>query len=221
MKRMILIVTVIFLALVFGEWGWGEQSVSVLGKSEQSEAVPNPTLDMAIKDGLTKAVEEVVGSMVAPQDVQKKQGILSEEFYQKADAFILSYTIVEKTPLPTGGYQASLDVVVDTTGIERRLASLGLLQEKAEGQRPREVSVAVSGVTSYQSYLAIERLLKEDTAVQGFSLHEISPTLFIWKVMMKGETEGLANRLLSYDLGGLKARVVTSDPDRLEVVLSR
>jgi hypothetical protein len=220
MKRMILIVTVIFLVLVFCAWGWGEQSVSVLGKSEQSEAVPNPTLDMAIKDGLTKAVEEVVGSMVAPQDVQKKQEILSEEFYQKADAFILSYTIVEKTPLPTGGYQASLDVVVDTTGIERRLASLGLLQEK-EGQRPRKVSLAVSGVTSYQSYLAIERLLKEDTAVQGFSLHEISPTLFIWKVMMKGETGGLANRLLSYDFGGLKARVVASDPDRLEVVLSR
>jgi hypothetical protein len=220
MKRMVLSITVILLVLFFSSVGWGQKTLAIIGKSEQSEGVQNPTLELAIKDGLTRAVAEVVGGMVAAQDMKKKQEILSREFYQKADTFILSYTIVEKTPLPTG-YQASLDVVVDTKGIERRLSSLGLLQGAEEGPRLREVTLAVSGIRSYQICLIIERLLSEEAEVQTFSLSEIGPTLFIWKVTMKGETGRLANKLLSYDFDGFKARVVTSGSERLEVALSR
>jgi hypothetical protein len=220
MKRMVLSMTVIFLVLCFGSVVWGENIVSVTGKSEQSDHVPTPTLEMAIKAGLTKAVEEVVGSMVAPQDIKKKQELLSQEFFQKADAFILSYTIADKTMLPTG-YQASLDVVVDTKGIEKRLAALGILQERDEGSRLREVRLAISGVGSYQSYLMIERLLGEDAEIQDFSLAEMGPTLFIWKVMMRGETGRLATKFLAADFDGRKARVATSERERLDLVLSR
>ena len=220
MKRMVLSMTVIFLVLCFASVVWGQKTVSVMGKSEQSEHVPTPTLEMAIKAGLTKAVEEVVGSMVAPKDMQKKQELLSQEFFQKADAFILSYTIADKSILPTG-YQASLEVLVDTKGIEKRLAALGLLQERDEGSRLREVRLAISGVGSYQSYLVIERLLDEDAEIQDFSLAEMGPTLFIWKVMMRGETGRLTAKLLSADFGGLRARVITSEHERLDLVLSR
>lgn len=220
MKRILFISTVSFLILCVGGVGWGQKSVVVMGKSEQREDVQNPTMEMAIKDGLTKAVEEVVGGMVAPQDMKKSKEILSREFYQKADAFILSYTIVEKTALPTG-YQASLEVVVDTKGIESRLTALGLRENREEGPRLREVRLVVSGIKSYQTYLTVEQLLTRDADVQGFSLVEIVPTTFTWKVMMKGETGRLASELLSYDFGDLKARVVASDPERLEVVLAR
>ncbi|OGP54064.1 MAG: hypothetical protein A2Y65_00610 [Deltaproteobacteria bacterium RBG_13_52_11] len=220
MKRILLINTMIFLVLCFCGVVWGQKSFVVMGKSEQTEAVQNPTMEMAIKDGLTRAIEEVVGGMVAPQDMKKRQEILSQEFYQKADTFILSYTIVDKTPLPTG-YQVSLEVVVDTKGIEGRLTALGLRENREEGPRLREVRVVVSGIKSYQTYLTVEQLLSGDAEVQAFSLSEIAPTLFTWKVMMKGETGRLANRLLSYDFGGLKAKVVVSDPEQLEVVLSR
>jgi hypothetical protein len=145
---------------------------------------------------------------------------LSEEFYRKTDAFILSYIILEETPLEAG-YQVSLEVVVDTKGIESRLISLGLLKDREEGPRLREVQVVVSGIKSYETYRAVEQLLSADAEVQGFSPTEITPPLFTWKVMMKGEIGRLADRFLSYDFGGLKVKVTASNSERLEVALSR
>lgn len=220
MKRVLLSITVIFLVLCLCGVGWGQKSFVVLGKSEQGEGVPNPTLEMAIKDGLTRAIEAVVVGMVAPQDMKNRQETLSEEFYRKTDAFILSYIILEETPLEAG-YQVSLEVVVDTKGIESRLISLGLLKDREEGPRLREVQVVVSGIKSYETYRAVEQLLSADAEVQGFSPTEITPPLFTWKVMMKGEIGRLADRFLSYDFGGLKVKVTASNSERLEVALSR
>jgi hypothetical protein len=220
MKRLLLIVTMLLLVLSVGSAGWGQKPLSVIGKSEQSEKVPNPTLDMAIKDGLTKAVAEVVGSMVSPQDIQKKQELLSKEFLQNTEPYILSYSITDKTVLPTG-YQAALEVLVDTKGVEKRLAALGLLRERDEGSRLREVRLTISGVTSYQSYVAIERLLAEDTEVQDFVLAEMGSTLFIWRVMMRGDTGRLTARFLAADFDGLKTRVITAERERVELGLSR
>jgi len=220
MKRVLLSITVIFFVLCLCGVGWGQKSFVVLGKSEQGEGAPNPTLEMAIKDGLTRAIEAVVVGMVAPQDMKNRQETLSEEFYQKTDAFILSYIILEETPLEAG-YQVSLEVVVDTKGIESRLISLGLLKDRDEGPRLREVHVVVSGIKSYDTYRAVEQLLSADAEVQGFSPTEITPPLFTWKVMMKGEIGRLADRFLSYDFGGLKVKVTASNSERLEVALSR
>jgi hypothetical protein len=220
MKRVLLSITVIFLVLCLCGVGWGQKSFVVLGKSEQGEGAPNPTLEMAIKDGLTRAIEAVVVGMIAPQDMKNRQETLSEEFYRKTDAFILSYIILEETPLEAG-YQVSLEVVVDTKGIESRLISLGLLKDRDEGPRLREVQVVVSGIKSYDTYRAVEQLLSADAEVQGFSPTEITPPLFTWKVMMKGEIGRLADRFLSYDFGGLKVKVTASNSERLEVALSR
>ena len=220
MKRLLVSLTVLVLVLSVGNAGWGQKPLSVIGKSEQSEQMPNPTLDLAIKDGLAKAVAEVVGSMVSPQDIQKKQEVLSKEFLQNTEPYILSYSIADKTVLPTG-YQAALEVLVDTREVEKRLAALGLLRERDEGSRLREVRLSISGVTSYQSYVAIERLLGEDTEIQDFVIAEMGPTLFIWKVMMRGETGRLTARFLATDFDGLKARVITAERERVELGLSR
>jgi len=219
MKRIVFIIVVVFLVCCVCGVGWGQKTFVVLGKSEQTEAVPNPTLEMAIKDGLMMAVEQVVGGMVAPEAMKKRQEILSQELYQQADAFILSYKILEKTTITTG-YQVLLECVVDTGGIEKRLTSLGLV-ERGGGPRLREVHVVVSGVRNYDIYLAIERLLREDTEVHDFSLSEIEPTTFTWMVIMQGEVGRLANKLLYHDFGGLKAKIVALKPERLEVALSR
>lgn len=175
---------------------------------------------MAIKDGLRRAVEAAVGGLVAPEDMKSKQNTLSEEFYRNTDAFILSYIILEEAPLDTG-YQVSLEVVVDTKAIEGRLTALGLLKDKEGGTRLREVRVVVSGITSYETYLAVEQLLKGDAEIQGFSPAEITPPIFTWRVTMKGDIERLANKFRSRDFGGLKAKVASSSSERLEVALSR
>jgi hypothetical protein len=220
MKRILLGIQVILLVLLLCGTGWGQKSFVVVGKSEQGEAVPNPTLEMAIKDGLTRAIETVVAGMVAPEDMKNKQATLSEEFYQRTDAFILSYIILGETPLATG-YQVSLEVVVDTKAIEGRLTALGLLKGKEEVSRLREVLVVVSGIKGYETYLAVEQLLKEDAEIQGFAPVEITAPIFTWRVMMKGDIGSLAKRFLSYDFGDLKAKVAASSSDRLEVALSR
>ncbi len=219
MKRIVTIISVVFLVCCVCDLGWGEKPFTALGKSEQTEAVPNPTLEMAIQDGLMRAVEEVVGGMVAPQTVQRRQETLSQAFYEQPDAFILSYKILERTKLATG-YQVLLECVVDTQGIEKRLTALGLLDSERR-PRLRTVQVVVSGIRSYDVYLAIEQLLRDDTEVHDFSLSEIEPTIFTWVVTMQGETGRLASTLLSHDYGGLKAKVVALRPERLEVALSR
>jgi hypothetical protein len=220
MKRVLLSITVIFLVLLLCGVGWGQKSFVVVGKSEQGENVQKPTLEMAIKDGLTRAIEAAVAGLVAPQDMKNRQETLSQELYQKTDAFILSYIILEETPLEAG-YQVSIEVVVDMKGIKSRLTSLGLLKDREEGPRLREVQVVVSGIKSYDTYCAVEQLLSADAEVQGFSPAEITPPLFTWKVMLKGEVGRLADRFLSYDFGGLKVKVGASNPERLEIVLSR
>ena len=222
MKRIVLLILLVFLVLCVGGVGWGGEPFVVLGTSEKGEDLQSPTLEMAIQDGLTRAIEEAVRGMVTSQTLQKRQGILSQEFYQKAEAFVLSYKILEKTVLPNeSGYQTLLEVVVDTKGIEGRLTSLGLAKNRGRYPTLRTAHVVVSGIRSYQIYLQIEQLLREDSEVQAFSLSEIEPTKFTWKVTMKGEAGRLANKLLYHDFGGLKARVVALNPNRLEVVLSR
>jgi hypothetical protein len=220
MRRIVLVVLQVFLILCVGGAGWGGEPIVVLGTSEQGEAVQSPTLEMAIQDGLTRAIEEAVRGMVTSSTMEKSKGTLSKEFYEKADAFILSYKILEKTALPTG-YQALLEVVVDTKGIEGRLISLGLAKGGGGYPTLRTAVVVVSGVRSYHIYLQIEQLFREAAEVQAFSLSEIEPTKFTWKVTMKGEAGRFANKFLYHDFGGLKARVVALNPNRLEVVLSR
>ncbi len=220
MKRVLIGIQVILMVLALSGVGWGQKSFVVVGKSEQGEGEQKPTLEMAIKDGLTKAIEAVIGGMVAPADMKNKQTTLSQEFYQRTDAFILSYVIVEETPLETG-YQVSLEVVVDTKAIENRLTALGLLKGGEEGSRPREVRVVVSGVTSYETYLMVEQLLSTDAGVLGFSPSEITAPIFTWRVMLRGDIGRLADRVLSHNFSGLKAKVAASSAERLEVVLSR
>ena len=220
MKKLLLVIPLTVVMLCVWSVAWGEESFVVLGKSERGDDVPNPTMEMAIQDGLTKAVENAVRGKVASTVMDRRQEILEKEFYQKAASFVLSYKIVEKTALPTG-YQALLDVVVDTNGIERRLASLGLLKRREESLRLREVQLVVSGIRSYSLYLQIEQLLNENAMVQAFSLSEIEPTKFTWRVRIKGEVGKLANKLLHHDFGDFKARVVSLSPTRVEVALSR
>jgi hypothetical protein len=220
MKKAIIGSTIILLVLALSGAGWGQRSFTVSGKSEQGETEQKATLEMAIKDGLRRAVEAAVGGMVAPDDMKNKQTILSEEFYRNTDAFILSYIILEETPLDTG-YQVSLEIVVDTKAIESRLASLGLLKNREEGSRLREVRVVVSGITSYETYLAVEQLFKDDADIQGFSPAEITAPIFQWRVSMKGDIGRLADRFLSRGIGNLKAKVATANSERLEIALTR
>ena len=219
MKRIVTIIGVVFLVCGVCDLGWGEKPLTVVGKSEQTEAVPNPTLEMAIQDGLMRAVEEVVGGMVTSQTMHRRQETLSQAFYEQPDAYVLSYKILEKTRHATG-YEVVLECVVDTQGIEKRLISLGLM-DRQRRPRLREVRVVVSGIRTYDVYLMVEHLLRDDTEIRDVSLSEIEPTIFTWVVTMQGETGRLANKLLYHDYDGLKARVVALRPERLEVALSR
>jgi hypothetical protein len=220
MKRIVLIISLVLFVLFFSGVGWGGESFVVLGMSEQGEDVQRPSLEMAIQNGLTKAVEEAVQSKVASQIMKKRQEALSKEFYQKAESFVLSYKIQEKTTLPTG-YQVLLEVVVDTQGINERLTALGFVKGRGGFSTLHTAQLIVSGIRSYQIYLQIEQLLKEDSEVQDFSLSEIEPTKFTWNVTMRGEIGSFANRFSYHDFGGLKAKIVDLNTERLEIVLSR
>ena len=57
MKRLILVIPLIVVVLCVCGVAWGEESFVVLGTSERGEDIPNPSLELAIQDGLIKAVE--------------------------------------------------------------------------------------------------------------------------------------------------------------------
>ena len=220
MKRIVFFGLLFFLMLCLYGVGWGGEPLVVMGTSEEGEVVERPSLEMAIQDGLKKAVEEAVRGIIGSQAMQKRQEILSQEFYQKAESFVLSYKLLEKTVLPTG-YQALLEVFVDTKSIESRLTSLGLVKGRGGYLALHTVHVIVSGIRAYPIYLQIEQFLREDPNVQVFALSEIEPTKFTWTITMTGEIGRLANKLLYHDFDGLKARVVALNPGRLEIALSR
>lgn len=219
MKRIFLIAPVVFLCLCLCGVGWGEERFVVAGTSERGEDVPHPTLELALKDGLMKAVEEAVRGMMAFQAMEEQYEALTKGVYDRAESFVLSYKILEKHPLPTG-YQVLLEVLVDTEGVKKRLESLGLLKGSGKMPHLREVELVVAGIKNYQVYLTVEGLLREDTTVQTSALSEIEPTKFTWRLSLRGETGTLAERFLRQGFSGLKAKVVTLTPEKVEIQLS-
>jgi len=199
--------------------GWGEETFVVLGKIEKGERDEHPTLEMAVKDGLKEAVEEAVWRMIPLTTMNKKYTILAENFFNRAQSFILSYKILEETSLTTG-YQVLLEVVVDTSGIKKRLESLGLLQKGDERPLLRVVKLVLAGIETYTVYQKVEGFLRDNPEVQTFILCEIEPTKFTWELFIKGEIGDLADQLLHQEFDGLKVKVVTVTPEELEAELT-
>ena len=219
MNRILLIVPIAFCMLCVCGLGWGQDTFVVLGKSESGDDVPQPTLEMAVKDGLRMAVEEAVRGMVSFRTLEVQHETFADRVYNRAESFVLSYKILERTSLLTG-YQVLLEVLVDTKGVQRKLESLGLLGEKQARPVLQEVKLVVGGINSYQVYLRVEGFLKEDAEVETFALREIEPTKFAWQLVLKGETDTLANKLLRQQFDGLKAKVITVTLEEVEVELS-
>ena len=219
MKRVCLIITAVFLYCCMYGVGWGQERFVVSGMSEKGDTTPSPTMEMAVKDGLTKAVEEAVRGMVTPQTLEERREDLIQGIYSKTELFILSYKISEKIPLPTG-YKVLLEVLVDTERIARGLGSLGLLKGGERRPSPRTVELVVTGIKNYQVFISVERLLREIAGVQTFVLSEIEPTTFTWRVELRGEMGALADTFRQQELRGLRGRVVTVTRERVEVELS-
>jgi hypothetical protein len=198
--------------------GWGQETFVVLGKIERGESDVHPTLEMAVKEGLKEAVEEAVWRMIPLNTMNEKYTLLTENVFNRARSFILSYKILEETSLTTG-YQVLLEVVVDTNGIKKRLESLGLFQKGDERPLLRVVKLVLAGIKTYDVYQKVEEFLRDNSEVQTFALSEIEPTKFTWKLSIKGEIGDLANQLLHQKFDGLMVKVVKSTAEELEVEL--
>lgn len=219
MKRFFLTTLLVSLFFFVCGLGWAGETFVVMGTSEKGDDCTRPTLEMAVKDGLRRAVEEAVRDMITPRAMEQQHETLVEGVYNKAESFVSSYKILEKRHLPTG-YQALLEVVVDTKGIKKSLVSLGVLVSRVERLPLRKVKLVVAGIKNYRVYRIVEEVLKEETAVQTFVLSEIEPTRFTWRLVMKGEAGRLADKLLHQDFGGLRVKVVKLTSEELEVELS-
>ena len=219
MKRTLMIIPLMFLVFNTFNLGWAQETFVVLGKSEKAEDLPPPTIEIAVRDGLKRAVEEAVRGMVTFQTLEEQHETLAEGLYNKPESFVLSYKILEEATLPSG-YQVLLEVLVDTKGVKRKLESLGLLEQEEVRPFLREVKFIVAGVKSYGVFLEVEKFLKKEAEVQSFTIAEIEPNKFTWKLTIKGGTDRLAGKLLRHDFGVLKVKVVTLTPEELGVELS-
>jgi len=219
MKRSVLLVCSICMMLCFGPMAWCQERFVVVGSSERGDQLPNATLEMAIKDGLRKAIQEAIGEVVALELLGEQERRVLQEVHNRAESFVLSYRVVEEAVLPTG-YQVLLEVLVDTRGIKRNLESLGILRTAQVSTPPRTVRLVVNGLRSHQVYLNIDGFLRE--AVEGVEdviLAEIEPTRFTWRLAFTGKTDELADRFLHGDFSGHVITVKTVTSELLEIDL--
>lgn len=86
--------------------------------------------DAAIQDGLRKAIEQAVGTIVAADTLVENFQVIEDSVYTKSSGYVKSYSIISEG---TSGqtYEVRLRALVATGPLEGDLEALGLLLHKA------------------------------------------------------------------------------------------
>jgi len=129
------LVTAILIVLLGLSWnmaalGQEAQTITVKGESWFKEG-SDPLIgkDSAIKDGLRKAVEQAVGTMISSETRVQNFQLLSDEIYTKTEGYVQSYKILGENQ-GKNVYEVTIQAVVATGPIKDKLDALGLLLQQ-------------------------------------------------------------------------------------------
>ncbi len=82
--------------------------------------------DVAIKDALRVAVEQVVGTLITSQSKTENYQLISDEIYSKAQGYVEKYEIVSESA-QGDTYKVTVKALVSKAGIKDKLSALRLL----------------------------------------------------------------------------------------------
>jgi len=118
----------VFLCLIWivGAYGQAVQSVTAKGESwfEGTDGIIDK--DRAIKNAMSEAVNQAVGTMISLEKRVQNFQLLHDEIYTKADGYIQGYKIIEENQR-INVYEVTIEATVATGSIKEKLDGLGLL----------------------------------------------------------------------------------------------
>jgi len=197
----------------------GMDTYHALGMSEETEAGPPPSIEMAIRDGFAKALQDCVRGLLGfsfPDDDDKAP---LEQIYRQPQRFIPSYRVLQETTLGTG-YMVLLEVTVDTDMVRVHLRQVGLLADIPSIAEPRKLRVVVRGMKGYKAYRDVETLLGDEReGGKEVTIAEMEPGRFVWNVATSEDPAHLADRFQRGDVGGHRVLRVTKTDAMLEIEL--
>lgn len=144
--------------------------------------------DNAINDGLAKAVEQAVGTMVAAETLVENYQVLKDSVYTKTQGYIKNYTVTGESQ--TGNmYQVNVRATVAVGNLKSDLDAIGLLHAKAE--KPRVLFMIAEQNIGHKYYVfwwwgrseymgetvdmsSAEIAMKEQFLAKGFNVVDIS-----------------------------------------------
>lgn len=149
----------------------------------------------AVRDALQKAVEQVVGRWLAPQEAAGKPAEFKEQITDRAEGFIQEYRIIsEKTAFDL--YTVAVRATVLTDSIRDELQELGLIRQ-AQGKPPvKRISLIIRGIRTYGDYVRCRGVLKEKVPeIREIVLREASRGLARFDIAAEGTTRTVAERI--------------------------
>jgi len=149
----------------------------------------------AVRDALQKAVEQVAGRWLAPQDVAAKSQVLKEQITDRAEGFIQEYRIVsEVTVLDVHTVEVRASVLADN--LRNDLLVLGLIKPTQVKLPVTRIFLTIRGIRTYGEYVKCRGILKDRIpGIREIIPCEASWTLARFDVAVEGIIPTLAERL--------------------------
>lgn len=170
----------------------------------------------AVRDALQKAVEQVAGRWLAPQEAAKGSPLLQEQITDRAEGFIQEYRIVSEV---TAGdlYTVAIRATVLADSIRNDLKGLGLIGQTQLKQSATRISLTIRGIRTYADYLRCGEVLKEKIPeVREIIPREASWGLARFDIAADGTAQTVAERLRDK----LAVEIKVQDDRVLDVQLS-
>jgi hypothetical protein len=169
----------------------------------------------AVRDALQKAVEQVTGRWLAPQEAARKSLVLKEQITERAEGFTKEYRIVsEITAFDL--YTVAIRATVLADSIRNDLRILGLIRQTQIKPPVNRVSLTIRGIRTYSDYIRCRGVLKEKIP----EIREITPREASWGLARFDiETEGTAQTVAERLRDKLAVEIQKQDDHVMEVHL--
>jgi hypothetical protein len=208
-------IMICFPAVSPGEGMAPSQVVETEGSAPVSGSDLARARSAAVRDALQKAVEQVTGHWLSPQDTAEKSPALKEQIADRAEGFIREYRIVsEATVLDVHTVVVRASVLVDN--LRNDLLLLGLIRSTQLKLPVNRIFLTIRGIRTYGEYVKCRGILKD--RIPG--IREIIPREASWRlarfdIAVEGTVPTVAEQLREK----LAAEIQFQDDRVLEVYL--
>jgi len=149
----------------------------------------------AIRDALEKAVIEAVSKMPGFSLSQEDFKLVRNIFAQKADQYVMFYTIAEESR-DDQEFRLRANVFVSGAAMRKDLGKMGFLEKSAFGQSETKAVLVMQGIDSYASYQKIKAFLQGARQ----SIKSVYPLDFTWRqarfvILVPGDIRSITEEL--------------------------